>query len=229
MLRSEYGYEVPGLGDTEEEDKSNFWTYWKKVKGYIMDLATLPKKVWNLRRRAGVIREWASEVENPTPEIEEAKEQANEVVAWAHEVIPIARKAQKKVEKYLPEWKSEANAMRMESGAGLGAFSVILTVVGMGALTYVAVHGMRILKEYGDRKAVVEALESGIMSGAEASKALVAQAGEAKGLKARFFGGMLGTTGGIVGMGVGALFIYWLFKKTVKKDVKQVKQSLKIS
>lgn len=72
-----------------------------------------------------------------------------------------------KIAKYLPEWLSASGTPGL---SGLGVVPIVIGVVAIGALSYVAVTGLRLLKDAHTEGQILADLEKGILTAKEAAE-----------------------------------------------------------
>lgn len=144
-----------------------FMAAWKQIKDKITTLRKLPSLISSLRKKAISLRKRAERVGAPTKEIEEVEIKAGKME-------PLASKVKEKIDRYLPEWQSEAERFDgyfFDPGS-FGEVGVVvavaLTIAGLAAVAYVSTKGLRLYKDYTYETRVLASLEKNVISLEEA-------------------------------------------------------------
>lgn len=143
----------------QEQTVSTFSSYWNKVKTFIPTLISLPTKIAGLKQEA---LGWSIKTKN-----ESLKKSFKESSARLSSMYTIAIAVKEKIDKYLPHWQSQEKSSGM-SGFGLIPL-LVLGAVAMGALAYVSVKGLALLKQYSREKEILDSLKSKALSLTEAT------------------------------------------------------------
>lgn len=179
----------------------NFAGHWRVIKDNISQLRELPYKV-TLRlqvlgkARANMLaKNMTAQVSSLQSDIDKANKDLQQ--AW---------KVREIIDKYMPEWVKGSRGTVVSQ---LGALPIILGAAAIAGLAFVAVEGMKLLKEYQFEKSVIAQITAKGLSVDEATKLLESE--KQKGLFSGLFGGMNPIA--IVGIVVGLGFIFMGMRK----------------
>lgn len=150
------------------ETVGTFQKYWNKVKAFIPDLIALPEKIRRLQQEA---LGWSIKTKN-----EDLRTQFKGSSTRLSSMHDIAIAVKAKIDKYLPHWKSQEKSFGV-SGFGI-APALVIGAVAIGALAYVSVKGLSLLKQYAREKQIISDLKTKAIS-LEEAKALIKETGKA--------------------------------------------------
>lgn len=151
------------------ESVGTFTSYWNKIKSFIPDLLTLPGKIRGLQQEA---LGWAIKTKN-----EALKSQFKASSNRSLSMYDIAVDIKNKINSYLPNWQSQEKASGASGMWGFGIIpALIIGAVALGALAYVSVKGLSLLKQYQSEKSIMSDLKSKAIS-LEEAKTLIHETG----------------------------------------------------
>lgn len=150
------------------EEEGTFEKYWAELKAYIQELLGLPVAIQKRRYELAKIAGLAYQKGKMT-EMQTAVDSLKRINAMADPAMNIAVK----IRKYLPDWLSAEKQSASQPMSGLGFIPLlVMGVAAAGALAYVAVQGLSLLKEYKAESVIIEDLKAKTLTIDEA-KALI--------------------------------------------------------
>lgn len=164
----------------QENQDSKFSKLWYKIKNILPELIALPSNIKKLKIKANKLITRANNIgaTTITRSIKTSKNKLNKIESVAQEI-------KNKIDKYLPEWeKKSGEKIVKESGFfyswdgnrindapedGLGIVAtIIISVAGLAALSYITIKGFGIIKDYKYEQRVINSVEKKLITLEEA-------------------------------------------------------------
>ena len=144
------------------EDTSSFWGYWNTIKSVIPTLQALPSKIVSLMTKSTVLK------------VRTKKVGANDLTAQLSEsgvslasLLNLAIDVKNKINTYLPDWLASS---KQNTGLGAVWIPIALGVGGLAALSYVAYHGLQLIKDYQTEERIIQGVEKELLTIEQAQK-----------------------------------------------------------
>jgi len=140
---------------------------WEQVKSKIGAMQRLPGDIEQKKGEVIVMARQpaVTSLPNDHPTRIEFRKVLAHLITMKEEANTVAAK----ISRYLPDWRSAAGETQ-----GLGAIPIVLGVAAAGALAYVAVKGLELLKQYKQEMDVFESLKAKTLSLSEARGLILA-------------------------------------------------------
>lgn len=134
---------------SQDDNASLFTSYWNAVKGKVQQLLDLPGLIEQRKGQLIVIMAQAQQAGDST-----TYNQANASFQRLTAMKATATDIVNKINSYLPTW-TEAEQAQV---GGFGFLPIVLGVAAIGALAYVAVQGLALLKSYEQESKIIDGI-----------------------------------------------------------------------
>lgn len=175
---------------------------WASIKGKIGAMQRLPGDIeWRKGEIIVMMRQPSvTRLDTMHPTRVQLRKSLAKLIGMKSEANTVATK----IARYLPDWRSAAGET-----TGLGLIPIILGVASAGALAFVAVKGLELLKTYKQESGIIDSLKSKTLTLEEARELIkVSKPGP---MIEAGFGFGVGMT--LVPIALGGLALFWFFGK----------------
>ena len=136
-----------------------FWDNWEKIKSRINEIRNIGPKYKVLRSKYVILRNRARDVKTGAAEITDSLLSVGTKLNLWEQVVS-------KINTWLPKWESAES----DSDKGVGLLPIVLLGLGgISALAFVAINGLRLIKEYKNDEKVFIMIEDKIISAEQAA------------------------------------------------------------